>query len=85
MRNIAAEKYSLVLTKPELSTIPGGGGKGRGSSLYKRYEGQFKSDMDSKIVRFESKQEFQMAKFSHFPEVRRKFFLEFSNNNQANT
>ena len=33
----------------------------------------------------DNKNEFDMAKFSNFPEVRRKFFLSLSNNNRANT
>ncbi len=34
---------------------------------------------------FQSKAELEMAKFSHFSEVRRKFFLAFSNTNKTNT
>ena len=34
---------------------------------------------------FEIKNEIDMAKFSNFPDVRPKFFLSLSNNNQANT
>lgn len=36
-------------------------------------------------IEFDNKSEFEMAKFSGNPEVRRKFFLNFSNNNQDNT
>ena len=78
MRNIASEKCSLILTKPELQSIPS-------RRIVKKYESKFSNDKESKEIVFENKNEFDMAKFSNFPDVRRKFFLSLSNINQANT
>jgi hypothetical protein len=78
MRNIAAEKCSLTLTKPELQSIPS-------RRIVKKYEAKFSNDKESKEIVFKNKNEFDMAKFSNFPDVRRKFFLSLSNINQANT
>jgi hypothetical protein len=52
-----------------LQTIPN-------RQIVKKYESLFgTNDKEFKEVKFSSKSEFDMAKFSHFPEVRRKYFL----------
>ena len=79
MKNIQTEIPSLNLTKPQLQTIPN-------RQIVKKYEPLFAaSDKESKEVKFENKSEFEMAKFSHFPDVRKKYFLQISNKNRANT
>ena len=78
MRNISQDKAVLTLTKPELSSLPN-------RRLLKKYESLFKNDKEPAEINFESKQDFEMAKFAHFPEVRRKSFLAMSNSNRTNT
>ncbi len=70
MRNISQEKLQLTLTKAELSTFPN-------RKHFKKYESLFTNNDPAEVV-FQDRQEFEMAKYSHFPEVRRKFFLSFS-------
>lgn len=53
--------------------------------LLKKYEALYKTDKDTADITFDFKQDFEMAKFAHFPEVRRKSFLAMSNNNRTNT
>jgi hypothetical protein len=67
MKNISTEKATLDLTKVEMSTIPN-------RKMYKKYSSQFKDDKTPMTINFESKQEFELCKFSHFPDVRMKFF-----------
>jgi hypothetical protein len=69
----------LNLTKPQLQTIPN-------RQIVKKYEPLFAAnDKETKDVKFENKSEFEMAKFSHFPDVRKKYFHQISNNNRVNT
>ena len=70
MRNIALEKGSLKLTKADLSTFPN-------RRLFKKYESLFTNE-EAKEVVFQERAEFELAKYSHFPDVRRKFFLALS-------
>jgi len=74
MRNIAHEKASLKLTKAELGTFPN-------RRLFKKYESLFTNEEAKELV-FEERAEFELAKYSHFPEVRRKFFLALSGNKE---
>lgn len=68
MRNLAQEPSTLSLSKIELSTIP------LGRKLLKTYETLFTKDNEVREVAFTSRQHFEMAKYSHFPQVRERYF-----------
>lgn len=78
MKNNAEEKLSIELSKVELSTFPN-------RRMVKQYEKNFSNDKEVKEVQFQTRQEFEMAKYSHFPEVRKKCFQALSDSSKGNT
>jgi hypothetical protein len=72
MKNISLDKPKASMTLNQVKSVPN-------LKFEKKYSMMFKDDKETLEIQFESRSDLELLKFSPDPQVRKEFFLSFSN------